>query len=103
MYKRQSIEGVENAHQYVSNLKGSYKVKTNVWHPFGHYVLGGTDLTGEATRLSAPAHFDDDSSIANGCEPDILCNPRKSVFDVAEKTGVTEIEQAVQQLNSQVE
>lgn len=102
MYKRLNIYQAEaqlSGGKDREPLKGSYKVKTNVFRPFGYYVLGGTDLSGDATRLSAPAHFDDDSSIAGGCEADALCNPRKSVFDIAEKTGQTEIELAVQKLN----
>lgn len=80
------------------NSLSSYDTSENIARPFSYYVLGGIDISGESLRMDASTEFDNDSDIDSfqGVETENLSptdvvspfNPRTSVFDMVELTGV---------------
>lgn len=60
-----------------------------VYKPFSHYVLGGSDLTGEHTDCTARVINDSAEDIANGCGPNSLCDPRVGFWEMAQQIGAT--------------
>lgn len=71
-------------------------------HPyrqFGHYVLGGLDVTGEHLDSSTSVTYDSDEDIDGGCSVDSLCDPTVGFFDVAESMGA-DVAMQVEQIKS---
>lgn len=62
---------------------------TKVYKPFSHYVLGGSDLTGEHTDCTARVINDSPEDIANGCGTNSLCDPRVGFWEMARQIGAT--------------
>lgn len=76
---------------------------TTKFHPFSYYVDGGLDLTNTETDLSAKIEFDTDEELEFGATA-YGCDPRISMFDVAEQFGIQAAEQAKElQTKSKVE
>lgn len=58
------------------------------FRPFGYYVCGGLDITGEHTAMDAQVTYDSEEDIKAGCAVDSFTDPTVGFFDVAESMGV---------------
>lgn len=76
-----------NPHRIVEQDFPSKPIK--VYKPFSHYVLGGSDLTGEHTDCTARIINDTPEAIASGCGPNSLCDPRVGFWEMAQEIGAT--------------
>lgn len=66
----------------------------NGYHPFSYYVLGGIDITGQATALNGNAESDDAGDMTRVDGAGFGYDPRLSGFDIAEAAGADSYEQA---------
>lgn len=71
-----------------------YPESTEPYHPFGYYVLGGTDIGGDALKMDGNAAFDTDEEIDKGVGVDATCNPRIGFMQIAENAGIMAAQKA---------
>lgn len=74
-----------------------------VYKPFSHYVLGGSDLTGEHTDCTARVINDPPDAIASGCGPNSLCDPRVGFWEMAQQIGATRSKKMATTKESKIE
>lgn len=91
MYRR-----TDDSYRFTKRIV-SFSVQENSYKPFSYYVLGGLDVDGSALSMDASVEADDDSflsSAINNLEDPIASpyDPRTSVFDMVEVTGVSAYE-----------
>lgn len=83
MYKKKKFYS-----NVVKDVTESRFQASNRYHSFGHYVLGGLDVTGEHLEMNSQVTYDSDEDIGNGCDVDALSDPTVGFFQVAESMGV---------------
>jgi hypothetical protein len=76
------------------SLGNSFEFEVNGYHPFSYYVLGGIDLSGDATSLNGNAESDDDSDLSSAVGAGYGYDPRISGFDIAEAAGTDSYQEA---------
>lgn len=72
---------------YSRGLKNSFERIPNGYHPFSYYVLGGIDISGEATMLSGNPESDESGDLTSATDAGYGYDPRISGFDIAEAAG----------------
>lgn len=75
-------------------IESGFEFIPNGYHPFSYYVLGGIDISGEATALNGNAESDDSSDLTTAVNAGYGYDPRLSGFDIAEAAGKDVYEQA---------
>ena len=70
-----------------------FELVPNSYHSFSYYVLGGIDISGEATMLNATVESDDAGDMATATGAGAGYDPRISGFDIAEMSGNNVYEQ----------
>lgn len=88
--KRLPARQAKNVGRYDSNT---------LYRPFSHFVLGGTDITGEHTSLTNPTIFDGED-VADFAPPSALTSPRMGPLELAEFLGVKSAEDAIEKAKS---
>lgn len=59
----------------------------HTYKPFGYYVNGGSDPTGENTDMTGAPSCDSVEDISSGASVDAFADPRTNFFDVVEQIG----------------
>lgn len=85
-----SYEDVVNSH---GSMNG-FEFVPYGYHPFSYYVLGGIDVSGQATALNGNAEPDDAGDMTRADGAGYGYDPRLSGFDIAEAAGRDAYEQA---------
>lgn len=96
MYKKRNIHSNFVPDVVESNFKSS-----NPYQSFGHYVLGGLDVTGEHLQMDANVTYDSEQDIKDGCGVDALADPTVGFFQVAESMGVETAEKLASEIENQ--
>jgi hypothetical protein len=68
-------------------MKSGFDIVPCSYHPFSYYVLGGIDVSGDATMLNATVESDDSGDMATATGAGAGYDPRISGFDIAEMSG----------------
>lgn len=74
-------------------IESGFEFVPNGYHPFSYYVLGGIDISGEATALNGNAESDDAGDLTTAVNAGYGYDPRLSGFDIAEAAGADAYEQ----------
>ncbi len=97
-YKLKSLK--ESRKVNIGNVPCNEFECDHLWKPFGYYLNGGNDPSGEHLALDGSPSCDSIEDIDAGCTVDAFADPKTNFFDIVEQVGFDKANKSTDAINA---